>query len=337
MTHGFPTYSTAASRGDLGVRIVNEVLAGSFGWIFRRNHQEHDFGIDAQTEVVTAEGFVTGQLAALQIKCGRSFFQEKNRWGYIYRGAMKHLNYLANYPIPVFIVLCDDRTGRCYWALFDIEQTTGSESSWKIAVPFDNVLSETKDQLLAHLPMVVDAKSELESYWAASELLHVFDPVVFIVGKDDVEALNVRPLREFFDRLLVSKELAAHCQGKVDIWFHGYDDDPRELFEVPEVRAYIARAHAILPELFFFASIDPSAAVLKTFAFCLSDVSWGGPPVGPRGRRLVNYPTQDKARFLTAGFEGLNHVLEWLRYSNDENREISDGICRYFGILAEEV
>ena len=48
----------------------------ALGWLFQRNHQEHDFGIDAQIELVTADGYLTGQLLAVQIKYGKSFFQE---------------------------------------------------------------------------------------------------------------------------------------------------------------------------------------------------------------------------------------------------------------------
>jgi hypothetical protein len=34
-------------------------------------------------------------MLACQIKCGKSFFKESNRWGYVYRGETKHFNYLV--------------------------------------------------------------------------------------------------------------------------------------------------------------------------------------------------------------------------------------------------
>src|ERR1022692_4509082 len=93
---GFPQYAPSAKQGNLGVSIVSRIVDEDLGWLFKRNHQEHDFGIDGQIEVVTKAGAVTGQMLGCQIKCGTSFFKERNRWGYVYRGETKHFNYLAN-------------------------------------------------------------------------------------------------------------------------------------------------------------------------------------------------------------------------------------------------
>ena len=87
---GFPQYTASAKQGDLGVSIVSRIVMENFGWLFKRNHQEHDFGIDGQIEVVT-KGSVTGQMLACQIKCGPSFFRDRNKWGYVYRGEGKSI------------------------------------------------------------------------------------------------------------------------------------------------------------------------------------------------------------------------------------------------------
>ena len=44
----------------------------------------------------------------------------------------------------------------------------------------------------------------------------------------------------FVQRLTSLKDFALHCQGKIQFGFAGYDDDPRELFEIDEVRWYVA-------------------------------------------------------------------------------------------------
>jgi hypothetical protein len=43
-------------------------------------------------------------------------------WGYVYRGETKHFNYLANYPLPVIIILCDPATKEAYWVRFDVTE-----------------------------------------------------------------------------------------------------------------------------------------------------------------------------------------------------------------------
>ncbi|OUL57922.1 DUF4365 domain-containing protein [Pseudoalteromonas ulvae] len=101
-----PKYSVEAKKGELGVLRVSTIIFESLGWIFKRTPQEFDFGIDGQVDVVDIDGTLTGQVFAVQIKYGKSFLKEESRWGYIYRGELKHINYLLNYPLPVFIMLC---------------------------------------------------------------------------------------------------------------------------------------------------------------------------------------------------------------------------------------
>jgi hypothetical protein len=76
--------------------------------------------------------------------------------------------------------------------------------------------------------------------------------------------------------------LALHCQGKINISFDGYDDDPRELFEIDEVREYIDLLDEAIPELFFFARSERSATTLMFFLFCLAGRGWEGGRATPR-------------------------------------------------------
>src|SRR5450631_2522034 len=78
---GFHQYTPSAKLGDVSIGIVSRRVSEEFGWLFKRNHQEHDFGIDGQIEVVTDAGSVNGQMLACQMKCGISFFRESNKWG----------------------------------------------------------------------------------------------------------------------------------------------------------------------------------------------------------------------------------------------------------------
>ena len=78
MNDGYPSYTKSAQQGESGVNLIAQIVNDHFGWIFKRNHQEYDFGIDGQIEVITSTGAVTGQMVAVQIKYGTSFFKEKN-------------------------------------------------------------------------------------------------------------------------------------------------------------------------------------------------------------------------------------------------------------------
>lgn len=337
MTSGYPTFSPSARKGEAGVNYVAQLANDSFGWIFKRTHQEHDFGVDGQLEVVTDESHVTGQLVAVQIKHGASYFSEKNKWGYVYRGENKHFNYLSNYPVPVLLVICNPATDECLWVQFEPSLTTGTSNGWKITIPFENHLRESKTRILALLPDAVDSLAHLKDYWALNKLLMGSDYTLFAIDSDEVQSCDVSRARSFFDRLRASKELAHSCKATVEFSFSGYDTDPRELFEIPEIPTYMRSLSDALPELLFFLRHKPLPChTLPLFAFCLG----GGQVVGKRAtvgmKHRVEFETKPVAEFLMSKWPGLNEMTAWLDMSMDENKELSYDVARCLGFSPPE-
>lgn len=336
MTQGFPTYTSAARKGDRGVDLVSRIVNEGFGWLFRRNHQEHDFGIDAQIDVVLEDGSVTGQMIAMQIKYGASFFNEKNQWGYVYRGEQKHFNYLANYPTPVLIVICHPKSEDCYWVVFDPTATSKAGSNWKITVPFENKLANSKKQIIDLLPEPADYLSEVEAYWAMNDILVEHEHFLFIIDREEIEAFDVTRVRSFFDRLRSTPEIAVHCQGKVELAFHGYNEDPRELFEIQDVRNYVPLLSAALPELFFFARTGERASTLKTLAMCLTEVKIKSSTPNEQDQLEVEVATHPIAEFLERHYPGLNEMTDWLNMPIEENKRISFEVAEALGMKEAE-
>ena len=118
-----PKYDGPAKKGEEGATIVKAIVEEDLKWIFRKNHQENDFGIDAYIDLITDKNYVTGKSIAIQIKTGDSYFKEQNETGWIFRGKLKHLNYYLNHDIPVIIVLVDDQNKSAYWCLCDPSKT----------------------------------------------------------------------------------------------------------------------------------------------------------------------------------------------------------------------
>lgn len=336
MSQGFPTYSKAAQKGDRGVDLVSRVINEEFGWLFKRNHQEHDFGIDAQVDVILEDGTVTGQMLALQIKHGKSFFEEKNQWGYVFRGELKHFNYLANYPTLVLIAICHPDSKDIYWEVFTPESTSKAGSNWKITIPFENKLSGSKQRISELLPPPSDILDEVQQYWAINEVLVTSEYVYFIIDREEVKALNVSSIRNFLDRILSTKELAAHCQGIIEISFHGYGDDPRELYEIPEMRRYIPIFVKALPELFFFAYTGERSFTLSTIALCLSTVEVQSRKPNKENKIRVEFSTKEIADLLDSHFPWLNTMTEWLNMPIEENKRISFEVVRSLGLEVPE-
>jgi hypothetical protein len=332
MTTGFPKYSSSAKTGALGVRIVSRIVSDVFGWLFKANHQEHDFGIDGQIELVTDEGAVTGQMLGVQIKCGKSFLTERNKWGFVYRGELKHFNYLVNYPLPVLICICDPDTHECYWVRFRPEETEPTSKGWRITVPFDNVLRDAKQELLGLVGPVRDGLAELEGYWQMNRLIVETSVIYYALSATEVRTKETVLLREFFDRMRATRQIASKCQGKVEIMFSGYDDDPRELFEIPEVRAYVAALDAVLPDLLFFARTEKPTHTLSTFALSQIDVKWVKHHPTRGGRKQVLFEVRQMGDFLDRHTPSLNELTEWVGMSIEEQDRIYFDIVRCLGL-----
>lgn len=327
MNPDLPRFTRTAQQGERGVNLVTSVFLEEFGWLFKRNHQEHDFGIDGHVEVVTDNGEMTGQILAAQVKYGKSYFQEKNQIGYVYRGDSKHFNYLANYPIPVLIVICHPDSKRCYWVCFEPSQTQPTSGAWKVTIPFQSDLARDKFSIEKLLPPVKDHRAALNEYWSLNQVLAEASYIHLVIDKPEiVEKNTVRP-RVLFDRLCATKELALDCQGKVEISFYGYDEDPRELFEIPEVCAYMPILSDALPELFYFVRTLKSPHTLQAIALCQTKVLWRDGRSTAAVTRHVLYDTPQVARFLSKGYVGLNKIMQWLGLPIEENKRISDEVA----------
>ncbi|MFD2422677.1 DUF4365 domain-containing protein [Amycolatopsis pigmentata] len=131
----------SAKSASVGVTRTRLAVEEELGWLFREQPTE-DFGIDAHMEVVDGE-IVKGKLLALQIKSGRSFFQEKGPDGWWFRPHDDHVRYWTNHSLPVVLVMYRPETGQCYWQLINdrtlVETSTGG---WKVLVPERQVLNE---------------------------------------------------------------------------------------------------------------------------------------------------------------------------------------------------
>lgn len=332
MNSGFPQYTPSAKLGDVGVGIVSRLVSEDFNWLFKRNHQEHDFGIDGQIEVVTDEGSVTGQMLACQIKCGISFFRESNKWGYVYRGEMKHFNYLANYPMPVIIVLCNPTTQEAIWEKFQPNSARITEGGWTITIPFENKLSASKAALIRLLPPVSDHAAHLKEYWRINNMLLSVEHILFLVDREDVEGMSPKPTLDFLARLRSTKELAYHCQGKLALGFSGYDDEPRELFEVDEVKKFVVVLDKAFPELFFFSRRVEPGSTIMLFIFCLAGVGWAGQRSTPGNSQPYEIEHgQVLGDFIFRHFEGLNAICEWLGLPEEDIERMSFEVGKLVG------
>ena len=143
-----------------------------------------------------------------------------------------------------------------------------------------------------------------------------------VVYRAEVEAIDVSRTAAVLSRVLADRGAVQRYRGRVHLSFHGYSNDPRELYEIPEVRRFCKKLDEAFPYWFYFLSTE--RVMLRVIACCLCSVT--KPMLG-----IVSFGP-DLIEFITAHFQALNWIFD--NYSLDErdNVEISGKVIQYFGM-----
>jgi hypothetical protein len=323
MTRGFPSYPKTAWQGEAGVAIVSRAV-GRLGWIFRRNHNEHDFGIDGYIDLVAPSGSVTGRMLAVQIKSGPSYLAHTNRFGFTYYGEQKHLNYLLNHPIPVLLILCDQESETCYWEHFCESAVESTPKAWKLDIPKRKTLSEAlRSEIEGVAGAPIDYTSSLQEYWSINEAIEQSDIIIHPIDKSiDVDPQDVSGIVAFFERLTRTDAFALANQGKVELWFMGWDADQREIWEIPEVTAFLRAIEPLCKYWFFFLRTEKPTCSLQILAMALCSAERTKADHDD-GHVTAEIDMSEWELFVHRNFSWLNELTDRLQMPECENERIS--------------
>ena len=328
----FPKRKESSRIGRGGVDAVSSIVNDQLKWLFRTVHGEDDFGIDGYIDVVLDDGSITGQSIGVQIKCGKSFLQEKTDIGYVFRGERKHLNFYLNCQVPIIIILSDPDSRSCYWEQFDPRKTAKTPQGWKMTVPFSQVLgAQSKGALLSVVGQAEDHTSALEQHWSFTKLMRNAGKILYSIDRTDVESGNVEYIADFFERLQVNLDVCQKLQGKVEIGFSGYDLDKRELYEIPEVKNWFALADAKVKYWFYFMSTEDPVHGLKLLFGCLCDAK-RIEIMDSCGRAQVLLDASKMSSLLERNFAWLNEMTDRLGMDMERNKAISFAVMDIFAI-----
>lgn len=323
----FPKYKATNKKSRSGLNILTKIVENELGWVVRKNHQEDDFGIDAYIDIIIDE-FVTGKSIAIQIKSGDSYFKEINNHFWNFYGEVKHISYYLNQDIPVLIVLVDVKREIAYWEACKIEYVNLNAGSWTMPIPKNQIINfENKDELLKHISKNVDYVSLFEEYWKGNSTLSETGRLCVIAGYEDIKENNYQPLVELIDRICSNKLHLSKFKENIEIIIHGYDEDIRELFQVPETRSWIKGIFNNVPGLSYFLVNDSDSQFLKLFCFSTIDqISING-DISDR-EFGVGYDPIALKRVLDILFGDLNDFTDTFKIPKDVNTEISRKIAK---------
>ena len=156
---------------------------------------------------------------------------------------------------------------------------------------------------------------------AASETLPV-EPVVVVVSRKEVEARDVSSVLGALKSCISSIERARSFFQKVDVAFHGYDHDTRELFEIPEVRECVALLDSEFPYWLFF--LTKRGLGLQCIMLCFM------PPFLTEEARRTVLPQRLDELLSNRWFPAMNHICEAVGFSERQIEVLTNEVVDYF-------
>lgn len=331
----FPRINRSTQKGEQGITILKEIIENDFGWFFRQNHLEHDFGIDGYMDIITESGQITGKSIAFQLKSGKSYFTDQNEIGIIFKGERKHLNYYLNLDIPILIIILDIDTKIANWEVFDGTKTEQSGGNWKMTIPRKNQLkNDSKNELLKFVGPITDYVSQLEEEWKLNQLLTTGSRrIIFRIPKEEITNKKFDFITNALQRIQATPELILSLKSKVDITFDDYEDDKRELYEMQEVKEWIIKLFNLSNCWPYLMTLDRASGFLKLAFFCFVPLT---KKYVVNHRFKVEFETKHSSEFVTILFQKLNDYCIEHGLSSETNIEITNKIVKYFVYGNEE-
>jgi hypothetical protein len=134
------------------------------------------------------------------------------------------------------------------------------------------------------------------------------DAIIVIFSKEQVRRLKLAHfLKQFGPAALPTGPELATMMGKFQFLVDGWNDDPQELYNIPEVRKFYQHFHKVWPYWFYFC--DLGTETLTMMALCLmpnlSSFKRLGQPLAK-----VEYDPLELLGFISRNFAPLNLMME---------------------------
>lgn len=87
----------------------------------------------------------------------------------------------------------------------------------------------------------------------------------FVLTREEIEAKDVDPFLLGIAREIEARGGISELQGKIAFSIAGYDTDPREVWEVPEIREYFAQIDRKMPFFLYYIANEAHASLVRVF------------------------------------------------------------------------
>lgn len=153
----------------------------------------------------------------------------------------------------------------------------------------------------------------------------VTEPVILMVSRSAVERDDLASVLGRLKLLSATREDAWLYRGQLSIVFEGYEDDRRELVDLPEVRRFVARLNAAWPYWAFF--LNQLDSTISLWLACLCGKAFPG-------SGQVELDIELLRETLESGFDDMNALFDKHGFSEEALRVQSEGLTRLVGEMA---
>jgi hypothetical protein len=156
------------------------------------------------------------------------------------------------------------------------------------------------------------------------------DIIFYQFSRDKVERSDFSHFLSLFapDKLPSGRRLHA-MMNRVVFGIEGYDDDPREIHSIPEIRRFYTALHAAWPFWFYFCNLDTD--VLKTMVMCCLP-SITAMKVDGRPNVVVDYDRLELVHFISNDFGPMNAMCERAEMSERGIYDRTKALFEYFNL-----
>lgn len=152
------------------------------------------------------------------------------------------------------------------------------------------------------------------------------DPTDFLsilVSRQEIELQEFDKILAVLNGLIKDNEIIKKFYDRVDIGVDWYNDDKRELWEIPEVKQFFRILDNQWPYWFFF--LTKLGSGLKMITFCCIETTKKN-----ETELWIDPPTMEN--FLYRHFIAMNEVCDRIGMSEDENKDLTNKVFSYFSM-----
>lgn len=156
------------------------------------------------------------------------------------------------------------------------------------------------------------------------------DLICYQFSRDRVEAGDAKDFLSRFGkfRVPVGKQL-QEMMNSLALMIEGYDDDPREIYAIPEVRAFYKQLWQRWPYWLYFCNLDTENLMMMVMC-CLDSLDALKVQGQPQVQVQIN--PLEVIQFISGGFAPMNEMCERAGMSERQIFERTKAVFEYFNL-----